>query len=247
MESIGADPNMSDSPYHFTNCIAAYQKRTFGIDVSRYQGMPDWRLVRNAGAQFTYIKLTEGRTHQQPGGLVNWEDAKENGIAVSGYHLANLVHNEQETDAAGGARNFVGMLNKTSGWDMPPALDLELKKLKEHADQYGAAKTLEWIEAWVEEFHHHTKLYPTIYISRHGVKVLGEHHGSLPAYPTWWPDYTSATWGEEPDRGLDCWNTWTFRQFTAAGKVPGVDGDVDLDYFYGDNCVWDSWLEQNSD
>jgi len=242
IKHIGADPNTSTSRSIITNMISTYPARAFGIDVSHYQGMPDWRLVKNAGVNFVFIKLTEGRTHQQPEGLKNWVLAKEQGIAVSGYHLANLVHKNKETDAAGGARNFVEMLEKTSGWDMHPALDLELKKLDEHAAQYGSNQTLEWIETWVDEFHDLTDTYPTVYISRHGAKVLGKFHGCLPAYDTWWPDYTTSTWGAPPDRGVECWNTWTFRQITSSGVVPGIFDDVDIDYFYGNQQEFEEWV-----
>lgn len=241
MARIGAEPYTGESPYIITNMIAAYKHRTFGIDVSKYQGVPDWRLVKNAGVNFVFIKLTEGRTHQQPSGLLNWEAAKQEHLSVSGYHLANLVHNGQETDAVGGAENFLGMLSKTSGWNMHPALDLELKKIKEHADQYGSCKTIQWIEAWVETFFNELSIYPTIYISRHGVKELGNNHGCLPSYPTWWPDYRTSTWGDEPDRGMACWDSWTYRQITSNGKVPGVSGDVDVDYFRGTKAEWEDW------
>lgn len=243
MDYIGADPSMDDSEYHITNMIAAYPHRAFGIDVSRYQGQPDWRLVKNAGVNFVYIKLTEGRTHQQPIGLVNWEAAKSAGIDVSGYHLANLIHNGEETDAEGGARNFLSMLEKVDGWGMAPALDLEHRKIKEHVDVYGSYKTLQWIERWVDEFHAALSIYPTIYISRHGVRELGSNHGCLPVYPTWWPHYDKSTWGDAPDRGLDCWDTWTYRQITDKGNVPGVSGFVDVDYFYGDVASWREFVE----
>ena len=38
---------------------------------------------------------------------------------------------------------------------------------------------------------------------------------------------------------------WLFWQYTGTGRVPGVEGDVDLNVFNGDSVRWQDWLATN--
>ena len=58
-----------------------------GVDVSRWQGEIDWPKLRTQGANFAYIKATDGGDHLDPMFKTNWQRAKEAGIRRGAYHF----------------------------------------------------------------------------------------------------------------------------------------------------------------
>jgi lysozyme len=53
-----------------------------GVDVSRWQGDIDWAKLRTQGANFAYIKATDGGDHLDPMFKTNWRGAHAAGSAV---------------------------------------------------------------------------------------------------------------------------------------------------------------------
>ncbi|WP_411196785.1 GH25 family lysozyme, partial [Rhizobium sp.] len=58
-----------------------------GVDVSRWQGEIDWETLRQQGANFVYIKATDGGDHLDPMFKKNWRRAKEAGLKHGAYHF----------------------------------------------------------------------------------------------------------------------------------------------------------------
>jgi lysozyme len=59
-----------------------------GVDVSRWQGDIDWAKLRTQGANFAYIKATDGGDHLDPMFRTNWRRAEEAGHPKRGaYHF----------------------------------------------------------------------------------------------------------------------------------------------------------------
>ncbi len=58
-----------------------------GVDVSRWQGDIDWETLRTRGANFAFIKATDGGDHLDPMFKTNWRRAKEAGIKRGAYHF----------------------------------------------------------------------------------------------------------------------------------------------------------------
>lgn len=52
------------------------QHAVHGVDVSRWQGNIDWSTLRKNGANFAYIKATDGGDHLDPMFRKNWNAAK---------------------------------------------------------------------------------------------------------------------------------------------------------------------------
>lgn len=207
---------------------------TVGIDVSKWQGDVDWQLVAEGRTQFVIVKATEGRTYQDPKFKRNWEGAKKAGIPRGAYHFAHLVWKGKETDPRGGAQNFVDTVSGGTGilGELPLALDLETRKIRELVDLKGAAATRKWIEEWVEEFQELTGRDPMLYLSHRGAKSLGDERGSLPDLPTWWADYGGHK--SRPPRRRPGWETWAIRQCGSNGRVGGIKGDCDINHLNPD-------------
>ena len=58
-----------------------------GVDVSRWQGDIDWQTLRSQGANFVYIKATDGGDHLDPMFKKNWRDANKAGLKRGAYHF----------------------------------------------------------------------------------------------------------------------------------------------------------------
>lgn len=226
LAAIGASPR-EGGELLLSNLVAWNPSRTYGIDVSDYQGRPDFSYVRNAGAKFVFVKLTEGRTWRSKVAEDNWPRAVDAGLVVAGYHLARLVDGGRESDVGGAVDNFVSFLDKVCGshsWSMPHMLDLEFDQVKRHADVNGTRASLAWIERFVGDFTERTGAPCGLYLSARTMRLLGKNHGELPSLVTWVADYGKL------DRVPAPWRM-DVRQFTSSGVVPGIRGKVDLDYY----------------
>ncbi|MEQ9573578.1 MAG: GH25 family lysozyme, partial [Nitratireductor sp.] len=58
-----------------------------GVDVSRWQGEIDWVKLRGQGANFAWIKATDGGDHVDPMFKTNWRAARAAGIPRGAYHF----------------------------------------------------------------------------------------------------------------------------------------------------------------
>ena len=82
-----------------------------GVDVSRWQGDIDWQTLKSQGANFVYIKATDGGDHLDPMFKRNWRAAEKAGLKRGAYHFfywcrrgeraGRLVHPQR---AEGGGR-----------------------------------------------------------------------------------------------------------------------------------------------
>lgn len=81
-----------------------YKKAYRGIDISLYQGEPDFRAVKNAGMDFVILKASQGRTAEYN---APFEDPKfrtnikrlssQGGLYAGAYHYF-CARNENEAD-----------------------------------------------------------------------------------------------------------------------------------------------------
>ena len=81
-----------------------YKKAYRGIDISLYQGEPDFRAVKNAGMDFVILKASQGRTAEYN---APFEDPKfrtnikrlssQGGLYAGAYHYF-CARNEKEAD-----------------------------------------------------------------------------------------------------------------------------------------------------
>lgn len=59
-----------------------------GIDISRYQGEPDWEAVAADGWKFAFIKATEGTSILNPEFAQQYEGSYDAGLIRGAYHFA---------------------------------------------------------------------------------------------------------------------------------------------------------------
>ena len=106
-------------------------EKTWGIDVSQYQGNIDWNSVRNSGVNFAILRIgyyleSQGRAVIDPYFEQNYNACKSLGIAVGGYFYSYAFN------SAEASREAQACLSAISGksFEMPIFLDVEDNILK---------------------------------------------------------------------------------------------------------------------
>lgn len=191
-----------------------------GIDVSRYQNKIDWAAVAR-NVSFVSIKATEGADFTDPSFHVNWAGAHANGIVRTAYHFAH-----PSVSAVAQADYFVDAVNSAGGYANSSTMQLMLDL--EDADKESPSVVWAWVQAFSARVKVRTGrpllMYTGFYFWRDSV---GNPTDNLDA-PLWIAAYIPTPLIPTAWAGV-----WTFWQHADNGSVPGITGNVDLDYFNG--------------
>lgn len=191
-----------------------------GIDVSSWQGKPDWPKVSNSGVKFAILRI-----HQKSGVDTsfehNYKGCKSNGILIGGYKYSYALTSAQAIEEA---ENVISVLGGR-GLDFPVFYDLEwsqqrnlgkqaieniavafLTRIKKAGYKVGIYCNLDWYNNVLSD-------------------VLKQYDCWIARYPA--NDNGSVQERLRPNVGVG----W---QYSSKGKVPGINGNVDMDVFYKD-------------
>ena len=227
--TIRRAPTLADNPYAptdfatvdgYVTCTAGPTRR--GIDVSEHQGKIDWQEVRSAGFDFAFIRIgyrgySVGRIKPDDCARENLAGAKAAGLDVGVYFYAQAISPEE---AAEEARWCLDFLNGEK-LDLPVVYDWEWVG----TDARTGAMDRETLTECVQTFCEAIKdggYSPMIYFNTHvsqdllDLKALQRYHFWLAQYKTQL-DYPHQ---------IDLW------QYTETGKVPGIEGNVDIDLMF---------------
>lgn len=191
-----------------------------GIDISYYQGDIDFNLLKSNGVEFVIIR--EGYRKTTDKKFFEYvQKATEAGILILGvYHFAYPLN---EGDSREEARLCIENL-KTAGLgkDVLVFYDFEYDTVKKAASA-GVSLGKNECRAHTIEFCEEVKgagFIPGVYTNLDYYKNWYSKD-LLDRYYVWLADYTG-----EPD--FDC----LIQQYSSTGKIPGIKGNVDLDYYY---------------
>ena len=195
-----------------------------GIDVSHWQGEIDWIKVAQSGVKFVFIKATEFPDRRisvfiDQNLKKNINGALQNNILWGAYHFFRT-----HIDPIIQAQVFcetVGHFNS-----LPPVMDLEVAGSK-------GTKLNEKVFTFVKEVQRITGRQTIIYTSGgfwRSYMLYNRRSDSdwAQVYPLWLAQYTSC-WPSIPYP----WIAWKFWQYSDRGKLPGIPGNVDLNWFIG--------------
>lgn len=194
--------------------------KVWGPDVASWQGSVDWQSVRNAGASFGITKVTEGVNYVNPFAARAWDRMLDVGLVAIQYHYARPAINTARSEAEW----FLAQMHEVINGDCV-ALDIE-PTVGDSPINNGAL----WARTWVNIVSQELGFQPFIYsnpsfIREQGFDAftpLGKNNG------LW-----LASWQESMPQAPPPWSTVALWQFTASGRVPGINGDVDLNIFNG--------------
>ena len=189
-----------------------------GIDVSSWQGKPDWTKVKKSGIEFAILRI-----HQKDGSDAsfehNYKGCKANAIPMGGYKYSYALTPAQALEEAEDTLSVLA----GRGLDFPVFYDLEWNSQR----KFGS----ESIEKIAETFLNRIKKagYKVgVYCNMDWYqKVLTE---KLRKYDLWIARYPADDNGTiqerlRPDIGVG----W---QYSSKGKVSGISGNVDMNVFY---------------
>jgi lysozyme len=203
-----------------------------GIDVAKYQGEIDWNRVRAAGIGFAYLKVTEGGDRLDSRFYENWQGAAAAGLPRGAYHFMYWCRPGSEQGV------WFAQAVPQDRRQLPPVLDLEWNgESPTCPKKVPREQALKDIRAMLTIMEQHTGKKPVIYTDINFHRDVLE--GELPDYEFWLR--STAAEPHERFRG----RPYTFWQYTATGRVPGVDGDVDRNVFNGSAKDWRRWLKRN--
>lgn len=186
----------------------------WGIDVSWHQGVIDWPVVASTGLEFAFVKATEGGNHADESFGKHWAALSQTNIRRGAYHYYRPLVDPQLQ-----ANNFLNQVGTLQPGDLPPVLDLEER------GQLPSAQFIAQVQVWLDRVEARTAARPIIYT---GHKFYNRYlAGHFTDYPIWIARYRS----EEPL--LADGHTFTFWQYTDAGRLAGIQKPVDINVFAG--------------
>lgn len=191
-----------------------------GIDVSHHQKEINWDSVASQGIHFTFIKATEGETHQDTKFAHNWSEANRVGLKRGAYHFFR-----PGVPGLNQALNFIENVPIGLG-DLPPVLDIEV------TDNVSDVVVINRIRSWLQIIEKHYQIRPIIYTNQKYYKRFIA--GNFDDYPFW-----LARFGEYAP-SLPANQRWSFWQYGERGQVKGIEGPVDLNVFIGTHDAFDS-------
>ncbi|WP_306132778.1 GH25 family lysozyme [Roseivivax marinus] len=199
-----------------------------GIDASKFQGSIDWRAAAAGGANFAFLKATEGGDRADEHFAEHFAAAAAAQVPVGGYHFYYFCSSPEDQ-----ARWFIRNVPRVPG-ALPPVLDLEWNPHSPTCvTRPPQAEVRRVVETWLSIVSQHYQQRPIVYVP---IEFWRDRDVTrLPA------DYWLRSVARHPDEAFPG-SSWQFWQYSATGQVQGVSGDCDLNVFGGSESLWRRWL-----
>jgi lysozyme len=194
----------------------------------------DWGKVAASGISFACAKATEGLAYVDDTFAANWAGMRKAGLTRCAYHFARPAWSPTDQ-----AKHFLNTVNQAGGYKSSKTLQLMLDL--EKTDGKSAKYVWEWTQAFISELKALTGrpgiIYTGFYFWRDSVGNPSDNLDS----PLWLAAYT-----RHPTVPAAWSSGWTFWQYGdngasspggPASTVPGIAGNVDVDYFRYDEAT----------
>ncbi|MCR9120961.1 MAG: muramidase [Phyllobacteriaceae bacterium] len=204
-----------------------------GVDVSHWQQQIDWPTLRTQGANFAFIKATEGGKHVDRLFRRNWDAARAAGIPTGAYHFFFWCRSAAEQ-----ADWFIRHVPKQPG-ALPPVLDVEWYGNKRSCPRKPPRSTvLAKMRVFSERLEAHYGQKPIIYTTPDFYE--DNLRGQFKDHSFWLRSVAAHPRERYPNRGFAFW------QYSGTGTARrGVETQIDLNVFNGTEEGWHNWLAQN--
>lgn len=205
-----------DTKKRIDNILAIHYDKTFGIDVSEYQGEINWHQLKKIDStvliQFVLIRATAGKNKVDKKFHYNFESAKNKNFIRGAYHYYRPNENSIRQ-----AQLFIKTVQLEKG-DLPPVLDIENLPKTQSIDSLKVG-----LKRWLNVIENHYKVKPIIYTGENYYDNFLKN--DFQDYTFWIANYSKTFHQLEPD--------YKFWQFTESAKVKGINHKVDLNVFNG--------------
>ena len=203
-----------------------------GVDVSRWQGSINWNALRANGANFVYIKSTDGGDHLDPAFRKNWNDASAAGLKHGAYHFFYWCRTGAEQ-----ADWFIRNVPKEAG-ALPPVLDVEWNAFSQCKKRPPRDQVLAKMRAFLNKVEKHYGQRPIIYTAPDFYR--DNLQGEFTDYPFWLRSVAAHPSKVYPGR------KWVLWQYSGTGLSKGLDEKIDLNVFNGSEKDWHNWVARNT-
>ncbi len=206
---------------------------TFGIDVSKYQGVIDWEQVADAGVDFAMIRvgyrtLVDGTITEDANAKYNMQQARKYGIQVGAYFFSTAVTQAEAQEEA----DWVVQMIARYGITYPVAYNCEGFSDPENR-QHSLSKqqrtdiALAFLKAVGDKGY-----TPMFYASKSEMQGDARWETSRieSQYKIWVAQYPVAAYPQTEKS--DYTGVHAMWQYTANGTVPGISGSVDMNIAY---------------
>lgn len=200
-----------------------------GIDISHHQKGIDLGAITT---DFVIIKATEGNGYTDEMCDTFYQKAKSLGKKLGVYHFARPdLGNSAEAEAD-------WFLKETEGYHKEAVLVLDWES--------GDLGNVAWAKAWLDRVYSKTGIKPMIYMSESPANSYDWSSVANADYGIWVAKYgvNNGLSNEEPT--VNYWPIIAMWQYTSKGLLSGYSGNLDLNYFYGDESAWDKYAGSDS-
>ena len=197
-----------------------------GIDVSEHQGRIDWDAVKASGIDFAILRVGFGAPSW--GGRVDYQfnrnvsECERLGIPYGVYIYSYAFDNQQAADEASMVIDCLSGHNPR----LPVYYDLEDNEIIAHGRQSGIASRAQTFCNKISA----AGYKPGIYANLNWFKnILTD------------PVFKSGSWDHwiaQYNWRCDYTGNYSFWQYSSSGKVPGINGNVDMNYAYVDVSLY---------
>lgn len=206
-----------------------WQYPVHGIDVSKYQADIDWNETKKGGVAFAFIKATEGGDHIDSRFKENWANSAKAGVPRGAYHFYYFCRTPAEQ-----AKWFIRHVPKDKS-SLPPVLDMEWNHQSKTCKRKPSPREVRReMVTYLNKVQRHYRKKPVVYTTVDFYKDNELHKVSGIQY---WLRSVAGHPSEVYPR-----QKWTFWQYTGTGRVPGIEGDTDINVFGGSPTQWRQWV-----
>lgn len=188
-----------------------------GIDISTWQGAPDFQRVKGAGVQFVIARAGYGSNHIDRQFRRTASECNRLNLPLGAYWFCYALNADQARQEA---RNCLEIV-KPYRLEYPIFFDLEYDSIR-YAEQNGVTITRELATQMVIAFCEEVEragYYAANYTNSDLARNLFDM-AALSRFDLWYAWYHTTLNRE----GVGVW------QYSSSGQVDGISGNVDLDY-----------------
>ena len=186
-----------------------------GNDIARYQGDVNYEVYKD-NSHFVIIKATEGVGYIDPKYARNRDEARRVGLPLGYYHFARPdLGNSPENEAI----YFCSVVTTNIREGETLYLDYEPAS--------NPFAVVDWCKRFLDTVFTRTGVRPMIYLNKSQVRGFDWGPVAQSGYALW-----LACYDQSPTYGA--FNKMAMQQWTSSQKVPGIVGNADGDWFFGD-------------
>ena len=197
-----------------------------GIDVSEHQGRIDWNAVKASGIDFAILRVGFGAPSW--GGRVDYQfnrnisECERLGIPYGVYIYSYAFENQQAADEASMVINCLSGHNPR----LPVYYDLEDNSIIANGRQTGIASRAQVFCNRISAAGYEPGIYANLNWFNN---ILTDSVFKSSSWDHWIAQYNSQ---------CDYTGNYSFWQYKSNGKVPGINGNVDMNYAYVDVSLY---------